>query len=208
MPRAPSHPVMKTSTPLPSREVMEQFYAEHEARALRIALSMLRNDPAAVRDVVHEAFVRAFVHLHSFRGEASASTWFSRVVINEAARYLRQQSALALRSSETDADEEATPEAPAADPALRRRIREAIEGLTGPQRDIFLAVHGGEISIRETAELIGKAPGTVRTHLQRALIRLRASLGDVASEILWEINTYSGTLDSDAATPSAGTSWL
>ncbi len=198
---------MTNPSGLPGREAMEQFYAEHEARALRIAGSMLRNDPAAVRDVVHEAFVRAFVHLHDFRGEAAASTWFARVVINEAARYLRQQSAVSLLAT-PEATEEAAAPTPAPDPALRRRIQEAIEELSGPQRDIFLAVHGSEISVRETAELIGKAPGTVRTHLQRALIRLRASLGDVANEILWEINTYSGTLDSDAATPSAGTSWL
>lgn len=199
--------IMTSELRLPTREAMEAFYMEHEARALRISSSMLRNDPAAVRDVVHESFLRAFVHLHKFRGESSAATWFSRVVINEAARYLRKQSSLCFLAA--GADEPADlPDLPERDPALRKRITEAIEGLSGPQRDIFLAVHGSEISIRETAELIGKAPGTVRTHLQRALIRLRASLGDVANEILFELNTYSGTLDSDAPSPSAGTSWL
>ena len=186
---------------------MEQFYAEHEERALRIAVSMLRNDPAAVRDVVHEAFLRAFMNLHQFRGEASPATWFSRVVINEAARYLRKQSSLTLLSDLSEEWDEPV-EAPTRDPALRRRIKQAIEALTTPQRDIFLAVHRSEISIRETAELIGKAPGTVRTHLQRALIRLRASLGDVANEILWEIQTYSGSIDGDAHSSSAGTTWL
>lgn len=195
---------MTSELRLPTREAMEAFYTEHEERALRISSSMLRNDPAAVRDVVHESFLRAFVHLHKFRGESSAATWFSRVVINEAARYLRKQSSLCFLAA--SADEPA--DLPERDPALRRRITEAIEGLSGPQRDIFLAVHGSEISIRETAELIGKAPGTVRTHLQRALIRLRASLGDVANEILFELGTYSGNLDSDAPSPSAGTSWL
>ncbi len=195
---------MTNEARLPSREAMEEFYAEHEERALRIAVSMLRNDPAAVRDVVHEAFLRAFANLHTFRGEASPATWFSRVVINEAARYLRKQSSLTLLSDDWDEPVEA----PTRDPALRRRIKQAIDALTAPQRDIFLAVHRSEISIRETAELIGKAPGTVRTHLQRALIRLRASLGDVANEILWEIQTYSGSIDADAHSSSAGTSWL
>lgn len=195
---------MTSEVHLPTREAMEDFFTEHEARALRISSSMLRNDPAAVRDVVHESFLRAFVHLHKFRGESTSATWFSRVVINEAARYLRSQSSLTLLGE--DWDEPA--DLPERDPALRKRIKNAIESLSGPQRDIFLAVHGSEISIRETAELIGKAPGTVRTHLQRALIRLRASLGDVANEILVELNTYSGTLDSDAPSPSAGTSWL
>lgn len=201
---APSLRVMSVTPRIASRELMERFYTDHEERALRIASSMVRSDPAAIRDVVHDAFLRAFANLGTFRGDASESTWMSRIVVNEAARNLRKQAHLIQLGDEADRP------CPVAsrDPALQRRIQQAIEGLSGPQRDIFLAVHSSEFTVRETAELIGKAPGTVRTHLQRALIRLRASLGDVATEILWELNSYSGGCDGDAASTTGGSTWL
>ena len=43
-------------------------------RLYRLARGILRNDGEA-EDVVQEAYVRAFTHLESFRGDSSLSTW-------------------------------------------------------------------------------------------------------------------------------------
>src|SRR5882724_8022912 len=55
----------------------------HNQRLYRIARGVLRNDGEA-EDAVQEAYVRAFANLGAFRGDASLSTWLSRIVINEA----------------------------------------------------------------------------------------------------------------------------
>ena len=46
-------------------------------------------DFAAAEDAVQEAYVRAFTHLDSFRGDSSLSTWLCRITINEAVGRLR-----------------------------------------------------------------------------------------------------------------------
>src|SRR5215210_8802552 len=59
-------------------------------RLYRLARGILRNDSEA-EDVVQEAYVRAFTHLESFRGDSSLSTWLSRITMNEALGRLRRQ---------------------------------------------------------------------------------------------------------------------
>ena len=59
-------------------------------RLYRLARGILRNDGEA-EDVVQEAYVRAFTHLESFRGDSSLSTWLSRIAMNEALGRLRRQ---------------------------------------------------------------------------------------------------------------------
>jgi RNA polymerase sigma-70 factor, ECF subfamily len=62
----------------------------HNRRLYRIARSIVRNDSEA-EDVVQEAYVRAFSHLESFRGDSSLATWLARIVMNEALGRLRKQ---------------------------------------------------------------------------------------------------------------------
>jgi len=56
----------------------------------RLARGILRNDGEA-EDVVQETYVRAFTHLHDFRGDSSLATWLGRIAINEALGRLRRQ---------------------------------------------------------------------------------------------------------------------
>jgi RNA polymerase sigma-70 factor (ECF subfamily) len=66
-------------------------------RLYRLARGILRNDSEA-EDVVQETYVRAFTHLDGFRGEASLSTWLSRIAINEAlARAKREKPNVEIR---------------------------------------------------------------------------------------------------------------
>jgi RNA polymerase sigma-70 factor (ECF subfamily) len=68
------------------RAIMER----HNRRLYRIARSILRNDSEA-EDAVQEAYVSAFTHLDSFRGDASLATWLARIVMNEALGRLRRE---------------------------------------------------------------------------------------------------------------------
>src|SRR5215207_6543838 len=63
---------------------------QHDRYLYRIARSVLLNDEEA-EDVVQETFFRAFTRLDDFRGDASLSTWLTRIAINEALRRRRQR---------------------------------------------------------------------------------------------------------------------
>ena len=60
----------------------------HNRRLYRIARAVLRDDTEA-EDVVQEAYISAFTHLSSYRGESSLGAWLSRITMNEALGRLR-----------------------------------------------------------------------------------------------------------------------
>src|SRR6188472_476312 len=62
----------------------------HNRRLYRIARSVLRNS-ADAEDAVQEAYVSAFTHLASYRGESSLAAWLSRITMNEALGRLRRR---------------------------------------------------------------------------------------------------------------------
>jgi RNA polymerase sigma-70 factor (ECF subfamily) len=66
--------------------------------------------------------------------------------------------------------------APLPDPALRRQIADALAALPNAQRSAFLLVHLEGFTVNEAAKIMGRAPGTVKSHLHRALTALRRRL--------------------------------
>src|SRR5262245_6079742 len=58
------------------RIIMER----NNQRLYRIARTVLKDD-AEAEDAVQEAYLRAFAALSTFRGEASLSTWLTRIVL-------------------------------------------------------------------------------------------------------------------------------
>ena len=71
------------------------------------------------------------------------------------------------------------PPRPVGDAALRDRLIAALERLTRRQREALVLVHLEQFTVNETAELLGTSPGTVKTHLHRALRALRLELADL-----------------------------
>ena len=69
-------------------QAFRTIMTRHNQALYRIARAVIRNDSEA-EDVVQEAYVRAFSHLGSFRGEATLATWLSRITLNEALGRLR-----------------------------------------------------------------------------------------------------------------------
>jgi RNA polymerase sigma-70 factor, ECF subfamily len=159
----------------------DAFVNGHRDRALRIAWRLLGGDAASAEDVAQEAFVRAYRGLASFRGEAELATWFHRILVNEVRRHQRWR---AVRRARESGDEpEAVPDPSSAvlpDPALRRRIGAAIASLPRGQREAFVLVHLEGFTLPEAASATGRAVGTMKSHLHRALATLRSRLADLA----------------------------
>jgi len=159
----------------------DAFVNGYRDRAVRIAWRLLGGDPAA-EDVAQEAFVRAYRGLASFRGEAELATWFHRILVNEVRRYQRWRMLRGSRQAE-DSDPDAVPDPSSAvrsDPGLRRRIGAAIAALPRGQREAFVLVYLEGFSVAEAASATGRAVGTMKSHLPRALACLRTRLADLA----------------------------
>ena len=161
----------------------DEFVHGYRDRAVRIAWRLLGGD-AAAEDVAQEAFARAHRGLARFRDEARLSTWFYRILVNEVRRHQRWRILRGARSGDTDPDAlpdpRTTGDAARSDLALRRRIGDAIAALPRGQREVFVLVHLEGLSIAEAASATGRAVGTMKSHLHRALASLRTRLADLA----------------------------
>jgi RNA polymerase sigma-70 factor (ECF subfamily) len=168
----------RTETDLETR--FAAFVEGHRERALGLAWRLL-GDRDAAQDVTQEAFARAWLALGRFRGEASLGTWFYRILVRQAASHRRWRR-LRERWGGLGTPEAADPAAPSAgDPALRARIAAALDRLPRTQLEAFVLVHLEGFTVDEAAGVMKRAPGTVKSHLHRALRSLRAALGDLMS---------------------------
>ncbi len=64
----------------------------------------------------------------------------------------------------------------------RVAIISALRGLPARQREVVILRFFADLSVSETAAAIGCSEGTVKTHTSRALVALRAALGDAADQ--------------------------
>jgi RNA polymerase sigma-70 factor (ECF subfamily) len=155
------------------------FVATHRERARRVAWRLVDGDEAAAEDVAQEAFVKAYRALGRFREDSKLETWFYRILVRQAYNHRRWRAVRRRWSGGWDGDlADPSPEAPG-DPGLRRRIAGALGQLTRRQREAFVLVHMEGFTVGESAKLLGKPTGTVKSHLHRALRALRAELADL-----------------------------
>jgi RNA polymerase sigma-70 factor, ECF subfamily len=183
------------------RLIMER----HNRRLYRMARSILRDD-AEAEDVVQEAYLRAFTHLDSFRGEARLATWLTRIALNEALGRLRnRRPSVELKKIDTIDDQgearviflptarqEGDPEAAAARAEIRRLIERAIDQLPDSFRIVFVLRDIEEMSIQATASQLGLRPETGKTRLHRARLLLRQSLDKTLSTALADAFPFAG----------------
>ena len=157
----------------------------HRERARRLAWRLVGGDAEAAEDITQDAFFKACQGLSAFRHEPRLETWFYRVLIRQVHSYRRWRSVRDRwhqlwnpREIEHAVQPGGSGPEPA-DPFVKRRIAEALERLSRSQREAFILVHLEGFSVRECAELLGKPSGTVKSHLHRALTRLRTDLAEL-----------------------------
>lgn len=67
-----------------------QIMRRNNRRLFRLVRAMIGSDIEA-EEVVQETYVRAFAALATWRGDASLSTWLSRIALNEALALLQRR---------------------------------------------------------------------------------------------------------------------
>jgi RNA polymerase sigma-70 factor, ECF subfamily len=181
------------------RTIMER----HNRRLYRIARSILGNDSEA-EDAVQEAYVKAFTHLESFRGESSLSTWLSRITINEALGRLRRDRLLTGLEAIVDSRKaqiipfpqvaaSSDPERTMAQKELLLFVERALGNLPKNFRIVFVMRVLEGMSVEETADLLGIKQKTVKTRLHRARRLLRQELSDQIGPVLLDAFPFAGS---------------
>lgn len=161
-----------------------ELYARHSQKILRATLRITRNRQDA-EDALQDTFLNAFVHLGSFDGRSSFSTWLTRIAINSALMKLRKIRACSEISRDTplDAFEDSVtfdPVDPRPDPEeqLAQQQREhivmgAISKLRPALRQAIDLRRFQEFSIKETARTLSVSIQAAKSRLHHARTKLR-----------------------------------
>jgi RNA polymerase sigma-70 factor (ECF subfamily) len=176
----------------------------HNQRLYRVARSVMRDDSEA-EDVVQEAYVRAFANLAKFRGDSSLATWLSRIVLNEAlGRIRRRHPSVDLTEIESrppsqgqiipfpNSSPQLDPERTMAQREILLMLERAIDELPDDFRTVLVARVIEEMSVEETADLLGLRIETVKTRLHRARGLLKEALNKRVGSVLTDAFPFEG----------------
>lgn len=171
---------------------LNQFLAEVERRALRIAEIGVRNRDDAL-DLVQDAMIK-LAQNYAERPDGEWAPLFYRILQNGVRDWHRRQKVKNRvmvwfgRSASSDDDYDIAAHTP--DPAGRspdqelqtqeamQRLEVSIAELPGRQREAFMLRTFEGLDVADTAVAMGCSEGSVKTHHSRAVHALRDKLGD------------------------------
>ena len=164
----------------------EELVKLHDRSVLNVAYSMTGNADDA-QDVYQETFLRAYTGISRFRFESSFRTWVMRIAVNQSInmrkkRRLRSFLSLNVTASEHDepvvlqiADSE-DPTAEVVSEEILQQVQMALKVLTTKERAVFTLKHFEQYKVKEIAQMLNCAEGTVKNYLFRATQKLQARL--------------------------------
>jgi len=159
----------------------QALYEAHVDRVYRLAYRMTGDDTLA-QDCTQDTFVRVFDRLGDFRGDAALGTWIHAVATTVILNCLRTVKRLRGREMPEDAAMDIGHAPRATEPDLKRRLRDAIDGLPDKLRMVFLMHDVEGYTHEEIGGALGVPVGTSKAQLFRARARLRDALADFAGE--------------------------
>nr|WP_174530568.1 SigE family RNA polymerase sigma factor [Micromonospora maritima] len=142
------------------------FVNERGAALLRVAYALAGNQHAA-EDLLQNALAKAYARWPRIRGDAEP--YVKRILYHD------QVSGWRRRARRAEVPVAELPERPTAgdDSDLRLLLRDALRALPPRQRAVLTLRYLEDLSVEQTAALLGCRPGTVASQSAKALARLR-----------------------------------
>ncbi len=167
------------------RASFEILMRRHNQRIYRAARAIVK-DEADIEDVMQQAYINAFAHLHQFEERSQFSTWLIRIAVNEAIG--RRQRIRPMRPFADHVEDSAeaplesirstqpTPEHSAYASELQRILEDAVDELPEHYRTVFMLRDIEGCSTAETGTGLGLNDDVVKTRLHRARAMLRRAV--------------------------------
>jgi len=157
----------------------------YQGRVFGLALRVLRDEEQA-RDVVQDAFLKAYGSLDRFEGRSGFYTWLYRIAMNlcldrkrregGARRPVRDEEALLEAPADPDALGAPSPGVALERAELGAQLARAIATLPAEARRTLELREIDGLSYHEIAEALGVPKGTVMSRLHHARRRVREAL--------------------------------
>ncbi len=134
----------------------------------------------AVEELVQDTFVRAFNSIGSFRADSSLRTWLftilKRLVLDRQRTERRRRNQVELDETHAVQEFDAL-DGMVADETLVR-VKQAVDRLSGLQREVFALRVTEGLPYSEIATLVGSTEGACRVHYHNAMRAVKEYLSD------------------------------
>jgi len=166
------------------REAFDELVRLTHRDAFGLAVRLTGNEEDA-RDVVQDAYLRAYRSIGRFRGEARFSTWLYRIVANCASTHNTRRS----RHRHEPLADDVVEAAPEADPVqaaetadLRSELDAAIRALPHRLRSVIVLRDVYDLPHEAIADELGISVSAAKVRLHRARRRLREQVFPLPGE--------------------------
>lgn len=149
----------------------ERLYQRSAGRVYAVCVRMT-GDPQRARELAHDAFVRAWERLSTFRGEAAFETWIHRIAVNvvlgAARSERRRENRMVTSTDETADDTDVRFGSAPPDVETRVDLERAIAALPPRAREVFVLHDVEGYRHDEIADRLDLQSSSVRAQLHRA----------------------------------------
>jgi RNA polymerase sigma-70 factor (ECF subfamily) len=146
-------------------------------RPLRAFARSFHANPARADDLVQEAVTRALANRDKYQSGTNMRAWLFTILRNVYYSEMRKRKREVEDPDDTLASLLVQPETQSGHMSMRD-FRIALAQINPDQREALVLVGASGFSYEEAAEICGCAPGTVKSRVNRARIRLLALLGE------------------------------
>ncbi len=140
----------------------------HQTPIRRFLRRLVAGDHSSADDLAQETFLVAFQKLHTWRGDASLSTWLHSIAYRQFLTLQRKHKRLQVMAEVPEQGQDAS------QAVENEIIAQHLLGLLGPEdRTCLTLAYAVGMSHAEIAEVIGQPLGSVKSRIHRAKQKLQ-----------------------------------
>lgn len=169
----------------------------HQRQLLCVVLRMV-GDLEMAEDVVQEAFMKAYLKLHTFEGRSKFKSWLFQIALNTAKNRLRTKRNDSVDIEKVSVAVQDHQESDLSQQDLQAMIRTEVDKLPPKQKMALSLRIFEDMSFAEIAELMSCPYDTAKANYRHALMKLRHSLGDSHELKNWNSNVNRTIMEAEA----------
>lgn len=152
------------------RGAFRLLFERHSDRIYRFALTLTRN-PHLAEEVLQETMMTVWKAAGRFKGRSKVTTWLLGIAKNQARNLFRKEERGRRLPEMPDRHGDASGKI-----EMSVHVERALDTLPEGQREVLHFVFYENLSVRETAELLGLPEGTVKSRMYHARKNLAKEL--------------------------------